>query len=245
MSRLTKIIFTMVLLAITQFQGTAQRPVTPPSGLPQERWELTFDDYRSPISNPETSMDIPFPDYPPIPAFESLINLKKEVVLVRDGEDIYIQGLFSEYANSWIKGTVNGDRLVIPNNQILDASGPVYFHWGSSDYTDARYYMRDQFLQTAVFTPEDAWISLEISNDGKKITCRSLKKHTEYDRDCFLHAPSFWFDNDEKGDWVFAFCKRLVFDYNEWSYTDEYYYDGSGYPDIPYMINMSFRKLEN
>lgn len=67
----------------------------------------------------------------------------------------------------------------------------------------------------------------------------------EYDRGCFLHAPSFWFDNDGKGDWVFAFCKRLAFDYNEWRYTDEYYYDGSGYPDIPYMINMSFRKLEN
>ena len=49
MNRLTLIIWTVAFVMICHLQGTAQNLVTPPSGLPQERWELTYNDYRAPI----------------------------------------------------------------------------------------------------------------------------------------------------------------------------------------------------
>ena len=243
MARLTKIILTMALLAITQFQGTAQRPVMPPSGLTQERWELTYDDYRAPCDSLGIfSYDT---EYPRIPPSKTLGNLKREVVLVRDGNDVYILGIFSEYAGSWIKGTVDGDRLVIPNNQILDAAGPIYFHWGATDYFNNIRISgsKEDVVRAVIFTQEDDKISFDISDDGKTITSRSSTKHFEGSS---LHAPSFWFDNDERGEWTFEFNRlwRYVFgDKGEPLYKEDYS-DGCGFPDIPYAINMVFRKIE-
>lgn len=238
MGRHTQIILTIALLAITQFQGTAQQPVSPPSGLPQERWELTYDDYRAPCDT--LYIFTPHTDYPVIPPSETLGNLKKEVVMVRDGKDVYIRGIFSEYAGSWIKGTVNGDRLVIPNNQILDASGPTYFHWGATNYINLNG-GENIVIRAVIFTPEDDTISFGISEDGKIIRSKSLANGGDME----VHAPSFWFDNDERGDWTFEFNLQEEFVYNNGDGYKNIYNDGCGFPNIPYAINMVFRKIED
>ena len=228
----------MALLAITQFQGTAQRPVMPPSGLTQERWELTYDDYRAPCDSLCIfSYDT---EYPRIPPSKTLGNLKKEVVLVRDGNDVYILGIFSEYAGSWIKGTVDGDRLVIPNNQILDASSPTYFHWGATNYINLNG-GENIVIRAVIFTPEDDTISFDISEDGKTIISRSSIKYFE---DSSLHVPSFWFDNDEMGDWTFDFNDLWHFISEDGDLYKNRYSEGTGFPDIRYAINMVFRKIE-
>ena len=227
----------MALLAITQFQGTAQRPVMPPSGLTQERWELTYDDYRAPCDSLCIfSYDT---EYPRIPPSKTLGNLKKEVVLVRDGNDVYILGIFSEYAGSWIKGTVNGDRLVIPNNQILDASSPTYFHWGATNYINLNG-GENIVIRAVIFTPEDDTISFDISEDGK--TIRSIGLTNDGIK---LHVPSFWFDNDERGDWTFEYNLQWNFVYDNGDLYKNIYDDGCGFPNIPYAINMVFRKIED
>ncbi len=243
MDRLTQIILTMALLAIIPFQIKAQRPVMPPSGLTQERWELTYDDYRAPCESLGIySFD---PEYPSIPSSKTLGNLKKEVVMVRDRNDVYIRGIFSEYAGSWIKGTIIGDRLVIPNNQILDAAGPIYFHCGATDYFNNIRISgsKEDVVRAVIFTPEDGKISLDISVNGKTMTPRSS---IEDFADSSLHVTSFWFDNDERGDWTFEYNRlwRYVFgDKGEPLYKEDYS-DGCGFPDIPYAINMVFRKIE-
>lgn len=241
MSRITRIIFAIALMAIIPLQIKGQQPVTPPSGLPQEKWELTFDDYRAIMV--KYYFYIPNCAYPSLPSsYDALINLKKEVVMVRDGNDVYIQGIFSEYGGSWIKGKVNGDRLVITNNQILDTSGPVYFHWGALEHMDIFPHLDENWVRAAAFFPEDTCISFDISEDGKTITSRSQKTHGSA---LGTHLPSFWFDNDKRGDWWFEYNRFLSFYYIEsdkrW-YKDTYD-DGCGYPDIPYMVNMMFRKI--
>ncbi len=125
MDRLTQIILTMALLAIIPFQIKAQRPVMPPSGLTQERWELTYDDYRAPCESLGIySFD---PEYPSIPSSKTLGNLKKEVVMVRNGNDVYIRGIFSGYAGSWIKAQSSGTGLSFPTTRSLTLPVPYIF----------------------------------------------------------------------------------------------------------------------
>lgn len=226
MNRLTLIIWMVALVTVCHLQGTAQELVTPPPGLPQERWELGYDDYRAPLRTDFYGywMLDRGPDYPSIPPLENLVNLKRIVVMARYGNDVYIQGVFEAYPDAWIKGTVNGDRLMIGNNQPIDAYGPVYFHMGSWSYDVLNYLDYRTISSSISLTSGDDLISFVISDDGNTIVANTP---SEYDK------PAFWYDNDPTGDWVF--------DYNLHYEADD---EGSGCPDIPYMINMVFKRIE-
>ncbi len=230
MNRLTLIIWTVAFVAFCHVQGAAQELVSPPPGLPQERWELSYDDYRAPLRTDFDGARLLScgRDYPSIPPLENLVNLKRIVVMARYGNDVYIQGVFETYPNAWIKGTVNGDRLMIGNNQPIDAYGPVYIHMGAWSYDDL-YYEDFSYARTCYIslTSGEDLISFTISDDGNTIAADTPN---EFDK------PSFWYDNDPAGDWVF--------DSNMRGKTHAEY-EGSGCPDIPYMINMVFRKIEN
>ena len=41
----------------------------------------------------------------------------------RKGSEVYIQGLSNQYPDSWVKGTVNGDRITFENGQFLGIGG--------------------------------------------------------------------------------------------------------------------------
>lgn len=237
MKGLTRIMtVTALLFLFLHFQGMAQGLVKPPTGLPEERWELTFDDYRAlaydkeywggSISNEKS--EVKTRSF--MPPYDNLINLKRNVIVVRDGNDVYIKGIFQPYADAWIKGTVNGDKLTIRNNQIIDTDGPIYFHWGSS-YFDRYFYT--EWAYYIYFKPEDNLISFIISDNFNMITSKTSPTDWITSADEFMKS-AFWFDNDEVGDWMFGKKSNL---------PDKFY--GLGYPDVPYMINMKFRKTED
>ncbi len=232
MNRLTRIITIAALLAICHLQGTAQSLVTPPAGLPQEKWELTYDDYRALIYDHIDLTGIlghnQDPDYPIIPTRDVLVKLKREVLLVRNGNDVYIKGIFQVYPKAWIKCRVDGDKVIVSNNQAIDMNGPIYFHWGSAyhdTYAVREYKDSYKNVDFTNFTSGDNLILFTISDNGDTITARTA--HTDWlvPAEEFL-KPSFWFDGDVKGDWVFG-C------------------DWGGYPDVGYMVNMVFRKIKD
>ena len=223
MNRLTRILsVTAFLILSLHFQGMAQGLVTPPAGLPQERWELTYDDYRARAYGVfDVSEYNSNPDNPLIPSREVLVGLTREVSWVRDGADVYIKGIFQEYPEAWIKCNIDGDRLTILNNQIIDMNGPIYFHWGSS-HLDIGWV--HEFLDTyrpvgfADFRSGDEQILFTMSDDGCTVTSVNIQEKEIY------KSPSFWFDNDVRGDWFFG--SEL-----------------GGYPDVEYMVKLVFRKI--
>ena len=227
MNRLTLIIWTLVFVAFSHVQGTAQELVTPPPGLPQERWELTYDDYRAIVSFEN------IPDYPEIPPHDKLINLKKEVIMVRDGGNVYIKGIFDVCPDAWIKCKVADNQLIINNNQLIDRYNTLYFHYGYANFGD--YYYADHVQQRRIeFEPDEDTVFFTISDDEDTITGRSQSE---------WNLPAFWFDNNPK--------MMLMFDviYNDgWVPGGEGYRPpstyGTGYPDIQYMVNMVFRKIQ-
>ena len=229
MYRLTRIIIVAIFLTMCHLQGMTQELVTPPNGLPEERWELTYDDYRA---RAHDSFDVSeynrHPDYPMIPSRDDLVGLRREVTLVRNGSDVYIKGIFGEYRKAWIKCRIEGDRLTIPNNQLIDPDGPVYFHWGSSLLTCGWVHVHKEEYRSVDyvdFKSGNDRISFIVADDGCSVTSRKPNDYLEA-RTYNTPDPSFWFDNDERGDWLFSS-------------------DLGGYPDLGYMVNMVFRKVGN
>ena len=234
MNRLTLIIWTVAFVMICHLQGTAQNLVTPPSGLPQERWELTYNDYRAPIYEQSLGyFQSITADYPRIPPHDDLINLKKEVVIVRDGNDIYIKGIFAVYPNAWIKCKVSGDRLNIGDNQIIDLNGSVYFHFGTIDYDGSLNIADGTIGDEITFTPDEKRVSLIFSDDGSTITAKSNSEWNGY-------TPGFWFDNSVSLQFMLHYYRS---EYRWYSGKSGYYYIGTGCPDVEYMVNMVFRKM--
>lgn len=216
MNGLTRIIIVAAFLTICHLQGLAQGLVTPPAGLPEESWEMTYNYWR------QTS------------------NENKRIVsLIRDGNDIYIKGIFEMYPFSWIKCMVQGDRLVIPNGQTIDTDKPIYFHWGACCYAGPLYGVYDK-VESTTLSAADSLISFTISEDGHAITSRSKE---EYKGDAYPVVPCFWYDNDKRGDWVFDYVWIQAHTYFESVTIEEQEY-GSLWPDIPYIINMEFRKVD-
>lgn len=226
MNRLTRILsVTAFLILSLHFQGMAQGLVSPPKGLPEERWELTYDDYRARAYGVfDVSEYNSNPDNPLIPSREVLVGLTREVTWVRDGVDVYIKGVFREYPEAWIKCRIEGDRLTMQNGQVIDTDGPIYFHWGSS-YLDTGwvYEYKENYrpVDFADFKSGDNGISFIVSEDGGSVTSgESYSINPDNNPE-----PSFWFDNDVRGDWLFE--SEL-----------------GGYPDVEYMVNMVFRKID-
>lgn len=225
MNRQTLIIWTVAFVTICHLRGTAQELVIPPSGLPQERWELTYDDYRSIVSFDN------IPGYPEIPPHDKLINLRKEVIMVRDAEDVYVKGIFDVCPDAWIKCKVVDNQLIINDGQLIDHNNALYFHYGYAHY-DYLNYSEGAMQSRLEFNPDEDPVSFIISDDGDVITCRSQK------------TPAFWFDNNPR--------MLLMFDVIYWSgsfnpVTGDYIPPstyGTGFPDIQYMVNMAFRKIQ-
>lgn len=227
MNRLTRILsVTAFLILSLHFQGMAQGLVSPPKGLPEERWELTYDDYRARAYGVfDVSEYNRNPVYPTIPSRDVLVGLTREITWVRDGVDVYIKGIFREYPEAWIKCRIEGDRLTMQNGQVIDTDGPIYFHWGSS-YLDIGlvYEYKENYrpVDFADFKSGDDLISFIVSEDGGSVTSSEsygvIRDNTP--------DPSFWFDNDMRGDWLFE--SEL-----------------GGYPDVEYMVNMVLRKKDD
>ena len=75
------------------------------------------------------------------------------------GSDVYVQGIFPDMPEAWVKGTINGDKAVFKNGQFLGAdfenirvqylisatAESTYVEdpeWG--DYTETFYYLSDE-----------------------------------------------------------------------------------------------------
>lgn len=86
-----------------------------------------------------------------------------------------------------------------------------------------------------VFTPEDESISFSVSEDGSTIS--SLRPKQE----CYClgnKLASFWFDNGTNGEWAFYLIPNI-------RVHERGICDGPGYLDVPYVVNMMLRKIED
>lgn len=197
--------------------GLAQEPQRPPVLFPQEKWEVSFDNYMSLRDGND--------DYR---------NLTREVSIVRNGNDLYIEGLFAEVPDAWVKCTLNGQEVIFEENQVLDIvdDQPVYFHWGSAEYafnsgnTYAEADIKFQYSSNPEYST-----TFTLSDDGETITAYMNQ----------LGNPSaFWYDGKSDGNLQFS-------DGWYWKGPGDSDYEkvGEGFPEVDFMVNMVFRKVND
>ena len=234
MNRLTRILsVTAFLILSLHFQGMAQGLVTPPKGLPQERWELTYDDYRARAYDifdvSEYNRD---PDNIPIPSNDILVGLRREVTWVRYGADVYIKGIFREYPEAWVKGTVNDDKVYFESTQLLEGTvgERIYLHSGSV-YYDAKNSNRSISLGMS-FEPLEYpggdyigyYYEIFINEDRSAITPANI--------DNAMSGNAFWLSKDKEPKSEF---------HTTWH---DGKVEGTPFPDpSTCMMNMVFRKV--
>ncbi len=206
MGNLTRMIYLAAVMAATAMQGFAAEPipVIPPFQEPQEEWVLQFDNYKNEYGDR---------------------SLSRDVVIVRDESELYIKGIFAEYPDSWLKGTVDGSNFKIGNTQFLgqdDEGGDVYFYCGSfkSSFSGGNTY---QYVDM-YFRSNRKYGSFSISDDGSVMTADQKE-------------ASFWYTAGDEDIW---FWEHRDLEYTQ---NSEYWVTtGTGFPDRDYMLKMRFQK---
>lgn len=126
MKKLIKILCTAFLLTSVADQIQAEEPIAPPFLYPQERWEMYYDDYRA-----------DYWYYFRGEGWNPYLSNSREVAVVRDGDDLYIKGVFEKYPESWIKGTVTDDVFQLVPDQVIcndeETGEEIYLCWGAGD----------------------------------------------------------------------------------------------------------------
>lgn len=153
-------------------------------------------------------------------------NLTRNVTIVRKGDEMAIQGIFAGYPEAWTKFTIKDNNLYFVHPQTLgtDYGKAVYMHWGyvSHDFSEGITFTNSYVS----FRPGTIQVAFTISLDGCKITAKKGEQGS---------SGAFWYNNDENG--IINFDS--FWDKNNNTYT------GTGFPDIPNMINMVFSKVSD
>ncbi|GEM_PF-1650104 len=208
MGKFTRMIYLTAAMAATAVPGFAEEPVpvTPPLLEPQEEWVLQFDNYMNEYGDRASSRD---------------------VVIVRDESDMYIKGVFAEYPDAWLKGTVDGNHLRIDNKQFLDKDedgGDVYFYCGSFESTWAS---GNTFQDSDKdFRSNDQYGIFAIADDGNAMTP-------------VRGASAFWYT---AGKSKISFFEHIHFEGFDDENHEVWITTGTGFPDVDYMIHMRFQK---
>lgn len=207
-------IATLFCLLIGCCYNASSQLVYPPAGLPEEIWDMTYYDYRG-IVNAEDNY-----------------KYTRPVTFVWDKNTLYVKGIFSDYADSWIKATVSGNEITFDDSQIIceeefilgeyksiyGMSGKAY-HTSESGHT---------FLSDGVsFSPCDPKFMMFskyiLSNDRTSLISKYSQSSKE--RTC-----AFWYNTHP---WVLNF-------YIWYSDSGE---EGTGFPEVDFPTNVSFKKV--
>lgn len=110
-----KPLFTLMAVIMTAM-SFAQTPVTPTSK--GETWHISEGTFTAYVGE-----DYGWVDYTPY--------IQQTMQVSIDGSDIYIQGLAAAFmSDSWVKGTISGNKVIIPSGQYLgrDSDGDEYLN---------------------------------------------------------------------------------------------------------------------
>ena len=222
MKTLIRYLFIIFMLAGCCQTLSAQELVFPPEGLPKESWIMKFNDYRH----------VKYLGYEQI--------YERPVTLVWGDQTVYIKGIFSDYPDSWVKGTVSGNEIRFDDYQLIceldivmgqlesvfGMAGAVYEDYysgmNSAEYidfliADDNNRIKDNYIVKFTISGDRARISSEVILDPQY----AHENHTVY--------SAFWYD---------VVPRDIGYDI--------YYYhgnqSGTGFPDVDFPSNVQFEK---
>lgn len=215
MRKILQLICTLAILCPSDVIAAMENNLMgmPPIDAPSvtiESWRMTFDNYKTMLSRDEKYR-----------------NLSRDVTIVRTNTVVFIKGIFNDYPDFWIGGTLNGKTITFePHQHFANDNGkPVYFQCGAA--VDEGRGTNTSIITEYCFSFFGA-IPFDISDDGKRITS-----------DWYYHSsPVLCYSNEPEGD--FSTYSVTRFDYN-YNVTDKYEYA----PEMDFIHNVKFERLDS
>lgn len=193
--------------------GTNPDTVPNPAFVPSGTWKMTYDSYKVMVG------------------YAGCRNLTKDVIISVNANSVCIRGMYLDYPDGVLNGTIKGHKLILEPNQKMcdDKKGdPVYFicgeaHW-SFGHGHTFYYDDISFNNIST-------VSFIISDDGKSMTVE----------DAYDGRKAFWYS--DKPDENTGFNSGCTYSYDEDGnfITSDY---GTGFPDVDFKVNVKFEKID-
>jgi hypothetical protein len=109
------------------YEPASTDPIVPPTGLATETWNIKYDAVTS----------------------SSMVTKQGTANIGFVGNEVYVQGLFEDFPNAWVKGTIDGTDVTFSGFQFLGAySGSNIWMVGATYDEAAESYSLDDFKMT-------------------------------------------------------------------------------------------------
>lgn len=179
-------------------------------------WKMTYDSYKCMTAGGDYN------------------DRTKNVIITTAGNSVTIKGLFLEYPDGNVTGTVEGHKLILePNQQMCDdkKGNPVYFICGEADWS---FSSGHTFQEESVSFNNISPVSFLISDDGKTMIVEDARNGRN-------GRKAFWYS--DKPDKKIYFNSGNSYGYDEDGnlITSAY---GTGFPDVDFKINIKLEKID-
>ena len=184
--------------------------------VPSGTWKMTYDSYKCMTAGGDYN------------------NRTNNVIITTAGNSVAIKGLFLEYPDGNVTGTIEGHKLILEPNQKMcdDKKGdPVYFICGGACWS---FSSGHTFHQEDVTFGNISPVSFIISDDGKSMTVEDVRNGRN-------GRKAFWYG--DKPDKKIYFDSGYSYGYDgDGNFIDTPY--GTGFPDVDFKINIKLEKID-
>ena len=184
--------------------------------VPSGTWKMTYDSYKCMTAGGDYN------------------NRTNNVIITTAGNSVAIKGLFLEYPDGNVTGTIEGHKLILEPNQKMcdDKKGdPVYFICGGAYWS---FSSGHTFHQEDVTFGNISPVSFIISDDGKSMTVEDVRNGRN-------GRKAFWYG--DKPDKKIYFDSGYSYGYDgDGNFIDTPY--GTGFPDVDFKINIKLEKID-
>ena len=184
--------------------------------VPSGTWKMTYDSYKCMTAGGDYN------------------NRTNNVIITTAGNSVAIKGLFLEYPDGNVTGTIEGHKLILEPNQKMcdDKKGdPVYFICGGAYWS---FSSGHTFHQEDVTFGNISPVSFIISDDGKSMTVEDVRNGRN-------GRKAFWYG--DKPDKKIYFDSGYSYGYDgDGNFIDTPY--GTGFPDADFKINIKLEKID-
>lgn len=193
--------------------GTNPDTVPDPAFVSSGTWKMTYDSYRIMVGD------------------AGCRDLTQEVIISSNANSVCIRGMYLEYPDGELNGTIEGHKLILePNQKMCDdkKGNPVYFICGEAHWSFGHghtFYYEDVSFNN--ISP----VSFIISDDGKSMTVEDVRNGRK----------ALWYS--DKPDDKISFNSGSLYEYDEdWNFIVSDY--GTGFPDVDFKTNIKFEKID-
>ena len=168
--------------------------------VPSGTWKMTYDSYKCMTAGGDYN------------------NRTNNVIITTAGNSVAIKGLFLEYPDGNVTGTIEGHKLILEPNQKMcdDKKGDPVYH--------------QEDLTFGNISP----VSFIISDDGKSMTVEDVRNGRN-------GRKAFWYG--DKPDKKIYFDSGYSYGYDgDGNFIDTPY--GTGFPDVDFKINIKLEKID-